>query len=200
MKIKEIQKEINRIDLYLLDQILKGRYISGDKILDAGCGTGRNIAHFIDDDFSVVGIDKDSELIDELNRKYSDKNNVEFQVSELETLPFDDNSFDHIICNAVLHFATSTNQFYKMLDEMYRVLKPGGSLFIRMTSVFGIENKIELLSEGVYRIPDGSIRFLLTENLLKELMISFKLEFIEPLKTVNVNSVRCMSNLILRKV
>ncbi len=200
MKIKEIQKEINRIDLYLLDQILKERYVPGETILDAGCGSGRNLTHFIDDDFVVCAVDKDLQVIEELKGKYSAKNNVQFQISELESLPFEDSFFDHIICNAVLHFAKSTSHFYQMINELVRVLKPGGSLFIRMTSDFGIEDKVESLSDGDYKIPDGTTRFLLTEDVLKSLITNANLAFLEPLKTVNVNSVRCMSNLILQKM
>ena len=123
----------------------------------------------------------------------------QFQVAELDNLPFEANFFDHIICNAVLHFAKNTNHFYKMFQELVRVLKSKGTLFIRMTSVFGMEDNIELLSDGVYKIPDGSTRFLLNENILEKIQSEYGMVLIEPLKTVNVNSIRCMSNLLLSK-
>src|SRR5207249_761408 len=107
--------------------------------------------------------------------------------------------FNHVISSAVLHFARDTQQFYSMIAEMLRVLRPSGSLFIRMTSDIGIEDKVQLIEDGVYVIPDGSQRFLLTRQLLADLMQRQKLHFLEPLKTVNVNDVRCMSTLVLGK-
>jgi hypothetical protein len=86
-----------------------------------------------------------------------------------------------------------------MISELVRVLKPKGSLFIRMTSDIGIEQSVELIGEGVYRIPDSSKRFLLTRALLQNIVQKHNLLFLEPLKTVNVNDLRCMSTLVLQK-
>ena len=121
------------------------------------------------------------------------------QVAAVEKLPYTDNYFNHIISSAVLHFANSTQHFKAMLTEMARVLKTNGSLFIRMTSDIGIENNVKLISDGVYIIPDGSKRFLLTKTLLAECMQENNLSFLEPLKTVNVDDLRCMSTLVLQK-
>ncbi len=199
MKIKDIQNQINKIDLYLLEQILKGRYLEGEKILDAGCGTGRNIELFLKNDFKVYGVDRNPEVIDLLNKTNLVTIDNKFQVAELDKLPFEDGFFDHIICNAVLHFAEDTNHFFQMFQELLRVLKTKGSMFIRMTSVFGIEGRVQLLNNGVYKIPDGTNRFLLDNTILEKINTEFKVEFIEPLKTVNVNNKRSMSNLMLFK-
>jgi hypothetical protein len=86
-----------------------------------------------------------------------------------------------------------------MIAEMVRVLKPSGSVFIRMTSDIGIEAKVQRVGDGVYDIPDGSRRFLLTRTLLADIMRKNKLSFLEPLKTVNVNDVRCMSTVVLTR-
>jgi ubiquinone/menaquinone biosynthesis C-methylase UbiE len=122
-----------------------------------------------------------------------------FLVSAVEKTTFADGFFDHIISSAVLHFANSTAHFNAMMAEMVRILKPGGTLFIRMTSDIGIEEKVKHVNDGVYLIPDGSKRFLLTRSLLTECMQQNKLSFIEPLKTVNVDDMRCMSTLVLQK-
>jgi hypothetical protein len=83
-----------------------------------------------------------------------------------------------------------------MVEEILRVVKPGGTLFIRMASNIGIENFVELVSEGVYDLPDGSIRFLLTRSLLSQLLKKYRLVFLEEFKSVNVNDVRCMSTMV----
>lgn len=198
MSIVKLKKDIGGIDIYLLDQILKGRYGVDDIILDAGCGQGRNLKWFYDHNFSLYGVDTNTSRIEEAKSKYPRiKSNL--SVQNLDVLQFNDDSFDHIICNAVLHFAQHRQHFLNMFSELIRVVKPGGSLFIRMTSIFGIENLVKPITDGVYLLPDQTNRFLLTTDLLEELQEIYPISFIEPLKTVNVNNIRCMSTLILQK-
>lgn len=194
-----IQTLLGQTDIYLIDQIMKGRYNPADTILDAGCGSGRNMYWFLQNGFNINGIDISGVAIEELKNKYPGLPAECFLISSLENIPFANNHFSHIICSAVLHFAKSIAQFNCMLTEMVRVLKPGGTLFIRMTTDIGIEDKVEFIADGVYKIPDGSARFLLTRQLLAACMQQNKLSFVEPLKTVNVDDVRCMSTLLLQK-
>ena len=196
--MEQLKTQIGTTDIYLIDQILKSRYKKFDLILDAGCGSGRNIHWFYNNEFSIYGIDKNVEHIKNLKEKYNNIAN-NFKVSTLENIPFKNNTFNHIICNAVLHFAENTVHFETMFGELIRILKPNGSLFIRMTSNIGIENNVVQLSEGVYKLPDSTTRFLLTKTLLDKLIKNHYLSFLEPLKTINVNDVRCMSTLILQK-
>lgn len=170
-----------------------------DKILDSGCGTGRNMHWFLQNDFKIFGIDNNEKAIANLLSDHPLLPKDRFRVSSVEKIPFPDNHFNHVICSAVLHFANNTNHFKEMFAEMVRVVKPKGTLFIRMTSDIGIGNNIRLINDGVYIIPDGSKRFLLTKSLLSHCMEKHNLSFIEPLKTVNVDDVRCMSTLVLRK-
>jgi ubiquinone/menaquinone biosynthesis C-methylase UbiE len=178
---------------------MKGRYKAADKILDAGCGTGRNMHWFLQNNFNIYGTDISDEAISYLKNKYPDLPADKFLVSAVEETFFPDDHFDHIFSSAVLHFANSTAHFNKMMTEMVRTLKPGGTLFIRMTSDIGIEDKVAHIADGVYLIPDGSKRFLLTRSLLAGCLLQNNLSFIEPLKTVNVDDIRCMSTLILQK-
>ena len=199
MGIKSLKNTIGNIDIYLFDQILKERYTIEDKILDAGCGKGRNIHWFYHNKYNIYGLDKDSKSIELIKTIYPDlKDN--FTVSELDTIRFSDNFFNHIISNAVLHFAENTAHFETMFAELIRVLKVNGSLFIRMTSTIGIESNVTKISDGVYTIPDRTTRFLLTKELVQTLMKTHHLSFLEPLKTVNVNDLRCMTTLVLKKM
>ena len=194
-----IQTLLGQTDIYLIDQIMKGRYTADDIILDAGCGSGRNMYWFVHNGFNITGIDISEAAIEELKNNYRALPEGSLVVASLEKIPFGDNYFNHIICSAVLHFAKNMAQFNCMLTEMVRVLKPGGTLFIRMTTDIGIEEKVQLIADGVYAIPDGSTRFLLTRKLLANCMQQNNLSFIEPLKTVNVDDVRSMSTLLLQK-
>lgn len=194
-----LKKLLGETDIYLLDQIMKGRFDVSDKILDAGCGNGRNMHWFLQNEFEIYGIDINEEAIRQLKINNPDLSAEKLQVSSVEKMNFSDNYFDYVICSAVLHFAKNTTHFKQMLTEMLRVLKSDGTLFIRMTSDIGIENTVRLIANGVYWIPDGSKRFLLTKNLLTECIQENNFSFTEPLKTVNVNDERCMTTLVLRK-
>ena len=178
---------------------MKGRYQPHQKILDAGCGGGRNMKWFLQNDFEIYGVDNSQAAIIHLKQVNESLPPLRLQVSGLEKLPFEDNYFDHVICSAVMHFAVDVAHFKQMLAEMLRVLSLSGSLFIRMASDIGIEDKVKLISNGNYQIPDGSMRFLLTRSLLAECMSEFNLHFLEPLKTTNVNDLRSMSTLLLQK-
>jgi 2-polyprenyl-3-methyl-5-hydroxy-6-metoxy-1,4-benzoquinol methylase len=196
--LNNLKNQLGNIDIYLLDQILKSRYKTSDLILDAGCGNGRNIHWFYNNKFSIYGIDKSIDHVKSLKDTY--KNVADnFSVSTIDNTSFKNEMFDHIICNAVLHFAKNTTHFEKMFAELIRILKPKGSLFIRMTSNIGIEDKIIHLTDGIYKLPDSSTRFLLTKTLLDKLVKNHYLSFLEPLKTVNVNDVRSMTTLVLQK-
>jgi ubiquinone/menaquinone biosynthesis C-methylase UbiE len=199
MSNTDITAVLGRTDIYLADQIMKDRYKSGDVLLDAGCGSGRNLHWFLRNDFVIYAIDADAAAIQELRQTYSMLPSERFRVNGVEQTSFGTNFFDGIISSAVLHFARNTAHFFAMLDEMYRVLKPGGHLFIRMASDIGIEDRVQLVEDGVYFLPDGSTRFLLTRRLLAQLISRYSFSFLEDFKTVNVNDLRCMSTLVLHK-
>ena len=202
--IKELNHILGNIDIHLLDQVLKARFDEKFKILDAGCGDGRNLIYFVRHDYQVWGIDKNPNSIEMLKHLVKSVNDhyplSRFIVAHAEDLPFQLNEFDAVISSAVLHFAESKKHFFAMLKEMIRVLKTGGIFFCRMTADLGMEDRIKPLSEGKFLLPDQSVRYLLTKQQLKEIMDTFRFEFIEPFKTVIVDDKRCMSTLVLRKL
>lgn len=198
MKNNNIKDLIACTDIYLIDQIVKGRYRPSETILDAGCGSGRNLHWFYHNNFTIYGIDQNEMQIEDLKRKYSNQAK-NFSVASLDVLPFDASFFNHIICNAVLHFAKDKAHFKAMFLELFRVLKPKGSLFIRVASDIGVEDKIIPISEGVYQLPDGTTRFLLTKALFLELQTEHQFTMLETFKTVNVNDLRAMTTLVLQK-
>lgn len=189
---------IQNTDIYLIDQILKGRYLEGEKILDAGCGAGRNLPWFIHNKLEVFATDINPEGV-EFSKQTFPTIAKNTQQANLENLPYDDNEFDHIICSAVLHFASSTQNFIDMFSELVRVLKVNGTLFIRMTTDVGVEATIKEIGAGVFSLKDGSDRFLLTKSLLLDLMCNHNLAFLEPFKTTVVEDLRSMATVMLIK-
>jgi len=191
------------IDIYLFDQILKNRFNDQMNILDAGCGGGRNLIYFLRSGCRVFGVDQNPEAIravralaQALTQTSATEN---FQVSSVEEMPFPDRCFEALISSAVLHFAADERHFDRMLDEMWRVLKPDGLLFVRLASSIGIEERIELIEGRRYRLPDGSERFLVDEKLLLHTTRRLGGSLIEPVKTTNVQNLRCMTTWVVRK-
>ena len=191
------------IDIYLFDQILKNRFSPEMKILDAGCGGGRNLVYFLRENFQVFGVDYNPDAVEyvrSLAQMLAPKNPPEnFQVSTIEKMPFADETFDWVLSNAVLHFADDEKQFNEMLSEMWRVLKPSGMLFARLASTIGIENRVEKIAERRYLLPDDSERFLVDEEMLITATENLGGIFIEPIKTTNVQNLRCMTTWIICK-
>ena len=124
-----IQEQFGQIDIYVFDQILRGNIGKDMRVLDAGCGYGRNLVYLLREGCQVFALDADSEAIDHV-RKLSESLETglpleNFRVGLIERMPFDDGFADVVICNSVLHFARDEAQFSSMLEELWRVLKPG---------------------------------------------------------------------------
>jgi len=201
---QNLQQLFGNIDIYLFDQLLKGTYDNCHTILDAGCGGGRNLVHFLRNGFLVYGVDPNPEAIyavKKLSQNLAPANPLSnFVVAPAEALPFEDNSFDLVISSAVLHFAHSEEHFESMLHSMWRVLKPGGYLFARLASDIGLESLVLPTGHGRYLLPDGSERFLLNEKMLLNYTRGLNARLMEPIKTTNVQNMRCMTTWCLQKV
>ena len=193
MNPENLKQALGNADVYVIDQFMKSSFSKTDKILDAGCGNGRNLKFLHQLGYSVEGCDVNNLTLMGLRKELP---KVNLQVANLSELPYAGNEFDYIICNAVLHFANSTEEFKKMIAELHRTLKPSATLFVRMTSIFGIENTVQKHGEQ-YLLPDGSHRFLVNKALVA--FIQKKFHFKEHLKTANVDGLRCMSTLVLVK-
>jgi tellurite methyltransferase len=191
------------IDIYLFDQLLKGRYDGLNKVLDVGCGSGRNLYYFLRNGYEVFGVDPAPQAVEnvkQLSAELASNNPLKnFIVCAAENLPYANASFDLIICSAVLHFAIDEKHFDDMLRSMFRVLKTGGYFFARLASDIGIEDLIKPLGNRRYLLPDGSERFLVNEQMLLSYTHEFG-ELYEPIKTTNVQNMRCMTTWCIQKV
>ncbi len=194
---------VGNMDIYLLDQVLKGRIPAGCRILDAGCGGGRNVVYFLRRGDSVSGVDESPQAIESVRHlalRFGVKDpSHRFRQESLESMSFEDASFDFVILNAVLHFATNPSHFEAMLKGAWRVVAGGGILFVRLASSIGIENRVRPLGEGRYHLPDGSTRYLVDESDLLQKSKELGGTVIEPIKTVNVQNLRCMTTWCLQK-
>jgi tellurite methyltransferase len=193
----ELRATCGEIDIYLFDQILRGRFDHRHRLLDAGCGDGRNLAYFLSRGFTCFGVDRDPRAIHEIRslaaRVAPALSSGNFAAGEVDDLPWDDGCMDAVICSAVLHFAEDDRHFGKMIEEMWRVLAPEGLFFARLASTIGLEREVGSAGGRRVRLPDGSDRFVVDEEMLLRWTDRLGGRLIDPIKTTNVQGQRCMT-------
>lgn len=199
----DLRRQFGDIDIYLFDQLLRGRITPGMRILDAGCGDGRNLVFLLQAGYEVFGVDADPRAIQAVHRLVNtlapDVPVTNFKTEPIERMSFPDAFADAVISSAVLHFARNDDEFKAMLHEMWRVLTPGGLLFCRLASSIGMEGRMERISGRRHRLPDGSERYLVDTAFLMDLTASMGGQLCDPLKTTVVQDQRCMTTWVLRK-
>jgi len=199
---RDLQQRFGQIDIYLFDQLLRGRIVSGMRIFDAGCGYGRNLVYLLQSGFEVFGVDGDARAIDAVRQLAKSlapslpANN--FRAEAIEANTFAEASADVVISSAVLHFARDDNHFEAMLRGSWRVLKPAGLFFCRLASSIGIEQQAKRIVGRRFLLPDGSERYLVDESLLISLTRELGGRLEDPLKTTVVQNQRSMTTWVVR--
>ena len=192
-----------RIDIYVFDQIHRGRITPDMRILDAGCGGGRNSEYLMRCGADVWGVDAEVQHIERMrvvaHEAAPGLPASNFTVARLSDLPHPDDYFGAVICSAVLHFSEDSAEFESSMAELWRVLRPGGVFFARLASTIGVEERVVHLRDRWHHLPDGSERFLVDEDYLTEIAARLRAAQIDPLKTTVVQNMRAMTTWVLRK-
>jgi tellurite methyltransferase len=198
-----LERQFGQIDIYLFDQLLRGRIRRGMRVLDAGCGPGRNLVYLLQAGFEVFANDADAGSVEHARQlaahlaPYLSPEN--FRLEPVERMSFADSFVDVVISSAVLHFARDHHQFEAMVSEMWRVLRPGGMLFARLASSIGMAGQMQPLADGRFLLPDGSERYLVDQQRLLDLTGGLGGRLLDPIKTTIVQDQRCMTTWVLRK-
>jgi SAM-dependent methyltransferase len=200
---EEVRSAFGEIDIYLFDQILRGRFDRRRRVLDAGCGDGRNLVYFLRRGFTCFGADRDRAAVGRVRALASELAPAlppeNFQAADLDVLPWADDSMDAVICSAVLHFAEDEAHFGRMLHEMWRVLAADGLFFARLASNIGLESRIGYEAGRRLRLPDGTERFVVNESMLVDWTARAGGQLLDPIKTTNVQQQRCMTTWCITK-
>ncbi len=198
-----LRQAFGDIDIYLFDQLLRGRITPGMRILDAGCGGGRNLVYFLRQGFDVYACDRERGAVETVKKMAAQLAPAlpadHFRVESIEAMSFPEAGADVLIASAVLHFAEDEAQFEAMVASMWRVLAPGGMLFTRLASSIGIADRVQRTSGGRFRMPDGSERYLVDEAALLELTIRLGGVLLDPIKTTVVQDQRAMTTWLVGK-
>ena len=202
----DLRAAFGQIDIYLFDQLLKGRIAPGMRVLDAGCGSGRNLHYLMRAGYEVAGVDEEPRRIESVRAMATELNPAldpaAFVTASVAELPFPDASFDVVLSNAVLHFSSNPESWQRAVDEMWRVLAPGGMFWSRLASHIGIEDRVVPIGDPAdhrYRLPDGSDRFLVSEADLVDQTDAWGARLLDPIKTTNVQGARCMTTWVVEK-
>lgn len=202
--MSDLDRQFGQIDIYLFDQILRGRLRPGMRVLDAACGGGRNLVYLLQSGFEVFATDADARAVEavrglaaQLAPQLPAEN---FRVEPVERMTFSDAFADVVVSSAVLHFASDDAQFDSMVREMWRVLKPRGMLFCRLASSIGMEDRVRRIGGRRYMLPDGSERYLVDEAMLMDLTARLGGRLLDPLKTTVVQNQRCMTTWVVAKL
>jgi SAM-dependent methyltransferase len=196
-----VQEQFGQIDIYVFDQILRGNIAAGMRVLDAGCGYGRNLVHLLREGCEVFAVDADAEGVEHVRQLSASLGTglpaENFVVGPIEQMRFPDGFADVVICNSVLHFARDDEHFRALLTELWRVLRPGGMLFCRLGSRIGMDFK--RVRGNIFVVGDGSKWFLVDEKMLLSLTEELNAVLVDPLKTTILQDYRCMTTWVLRK-
>lgn len=219
---RELAGTFGEIDIYVFDQLLKGRFDSARTVLDAGCGEGRNLVYLLRAGRECYGIDRQAGAIDEMRalaaRLAPRLPASNFVTGEIDALPWDDGVMDAVICSAVLHFARDEAHFERMVRELWRVLTSGGVFFARLASIYpaagtpaprlaphlaGAPEPRSGSSPPVigYRTRDldGGERFVVDASLLSDYSSRLGGALLDPIKTTVVQGQRAMTTWVMRK-
>jgi tellurite methyltransferase len=203
LRPSELREQFGDIDIYLFDQLLRGRIVEGMRVLDAGCGSGRNLVFMLHAGMDVYGVDESAEAIDAVRRRGAtlapQLPAERFSVQPIDAMSFESESMDVVMSSAVLHFARNEAHFAGMLNEMWRVLVPGGLLFCRLASTIGIEALVRPIGNRRHELPDGSTRFLVDAEYLLGHTSRLGGVLLDPLKTTVVQGLRSMTTWVIQK-
>ena len=201
----DLDAEFGQIDIYLFDQLLRGRITRRDRIFDAGCGPGRNLVYLLRSGHDVSGVDADPDAIREVRGLAAtlapSLEPERFRVEPIQQTSFPDQFATVVVASAVLHFARDEAEFDAMLAGAWRVLAPGGMFFCRLASSIGFESRVQPLgtSGRRYRLPDTTERYLVDEAYLMDRTRQLGGQLLDPLKTTVVQDQRAMTTWVVRK-
>jgi ubiquinone/menaquinone biosynthesis C-methylase UbiE len=99
----------------------------GELAADIGAGTGFITEGLIQNGMRVIVIDQSEEMIREMQKKFQDNSKIDYRQGNAENLPVEDEIVDYVFANMYLHHVESPSV---AINEMVRILKPGGKLII----------------------------------------------------------------------
>jgi len=107
--------------------VAKATILPGKLAADIGAGTGFITEELIQNRLKVIAIDRSEAMLEEMKKKFGGFDSVEYRIGEFNNLPIQNETVDYVFANMYLHHVDLPQV---AIDEMARILKPGGKLVI----------------------------------------------------------------------
>lgn len=138
------------------------------KIADLGCGAGRYTVWLAKNGYDVYACDASEGMLNKTKEGLEKigYHDIEWKIvkSRLEELVFDDETFDIVLTNGVIHNAFTCEEYKQCLKECVRVLKTGGVFYLSAFTSDTVDKKLKKVEEHVYLTPDG-LRMVLFDKI-----------------------------------
>jgi ubiquinone/menaquinone biosynthesis C-methylase UbiE len=142
-------------DVYILEHVK-----NGERVLDIGCGYGRNIQTLLKVTDKITGLDNDEQAIKETKQVMASNPGVKLFLADAALLPFAENSFDVVVLFDILQNLVENK--VKTLQEVNRVLADDGKILISVYSEDALENRLKLYKKigcPIVKIEGGKVIF-----------------------------------------
>ncbi len=152
------------------------------KILDLGCGGGRNTKMLVSLGFDVYACDNSVGMVEAARKRIKKQAAKNVIVASMTSLPYPDSFFYFVVSSGVFHNAFSLKELGKAIKESARVLIKGGMLLVNIFSSDIVDSKLKALKEdSVYITPQGLPMVLISDKELIGLMKKNRLFLVKPL-------------------
>src|SRR5690349_8259885 len=113
--------------------VAAGAFRPSSRLLDIGCGAGRNAVPLAAQGWRVVGSDLSAAMLNAAARRVVERppaNRIDLVLAPMDTLPFASNAFDFVVAHGIWNLARSGREFRSAVTEAARVGRPGAPLFL----------------------------------------------------------------------
>ena len=158
-------------------------------VLDLGCGSGNDTLYFVEKGKKVIACDQSMNAIKNIQKNFPEVLEARC-FNMLDGFAFEDDSFEIVCADLCLHYFKEADTC-RILNEIRRILIPGGHLFVRVNSVkdvnHGAGQGIEI-EPHLYRTEDGMLKRFFDEEDVRRLFSDFDILFCEEQKMLRYSS------------
>ena len=196
-----VQEQFGQIDIYVFDQILRGNIAPGMRVLDAGCGYGRNLVYLLREGCEIFALDADADGVEHV-RQLSASLRTGLAGGELPGRVHRAHAISGRVCRCSdLQFSAPLcprrAAFPGHVGGALASVEAGRDVVLPLGSRIGMD--FERVRGNIFVVGDGSEWFLVDEEMLLELTEEMNGVLVDPLKTTIVQDYRCMTTWVLRK-
>ena len=171
-----------------------------EPVLDLGCGTGNDTLYFVEKGKRVIACDQSENAIQNIRKNFPEILDARC-FNMLDGFDFEDNYFGIVCADLSLHYFREADT-RRILEEIRRILVPGGYLFVRVNSVRDVNHGAGQGTETephLYRTENGMFKRFFDEADVKRLFSDFEILFCEEEKMLRYRLEKMVYCVCLRR-